>query len=466
MRVLLVNTNRYTYPDPVPPLGLATMASVIHRAGHEYRVLDLTFSEDISASVRESVADGWAELAGLSIRNIDNSAYPITYSPLSELEEIVASFREVAPNLPLVFGGAGFSLIPEPFMKRFDVDYGVVGEGEQVFPQMLEALACGRSVVGMDGVISRDREAGTVSNGPPAGRLAPGEIPMARWDGFAVERYYREGGMMNLQTKRGCRFKCTFCTYPILEGHTERTRTPNDVVDEIERWLANGVRDFFFVDSVFNFPEHQAMGILEEIRDRSLSIGWTAYLNPRQVSPEFAELAAETGCKEVEMGCDSASDPVLRAFKKGFYQKHIRASMESLKDAGVRTAISLIFAGPDETLETAMETIEVMDELDPAAVIAMVGCRVYPGGLLHQRAVDEGLVDADDDLLVPSFYFSPKLDPADIDTIFDACKTRKHWVTPGDKDTFQETMLSRLRAEKGLKGPLWRFLHFGRGSTT
>jgi radical SAM superfamily enzyme YgiQ (UPF0313 family) len=161
------------------------------------------------------------------------------------------------------------------------------------------------------------------------------------------------------------------------------------------------------------------------------------------------------------MGCDSASDPVLRAFRKGFFQKHIRQSITNLKAAGVRTAVSLIFAGPEETRETARETFAVMDELDPAAVIAMVGVRIYPGGLLHKRAIDEGLLKPNEELLQPTFYFSPKLDRDAADLIFEECRRRSHWITPGDKDTFQQTMLERLRMQKGLKGPLWRFLHFG-----
>jgi len=461
MRVLLVNTNRYTYPDPVPPLGLATLAASLHGDGHEYRVLDLTFAEDIEAAIVDALSEGWAEVAGLSIRNIDNSAYPITYTPLADLDRIIASFRDTAPELPLVFGGAGFSLIPLPFMARYDVDYGVVGEGELVFPAFLNSLGAGHDPRTLPGIVWRDRSSGKVFEGEPAGRLDPNLIPAARWQGFAVERYYREGGMMNLQTKRGCRFKCTFCTYPILEGSTERTRSPQDVANEIEHWLTEGVRDFFFVDSVFNFPEKQAIGILNEIKTRRLDIGWTAYINPRQVSEEFAALAAETGCKEVEMGCDSASDPVLRGFRKGFFQKHIRRSITNLKAAGVRTAVSLIFAGPEETRETARETFAVMDELDPAAVIAMVGVRIYPGGLLHKRAIDEGLLEEHEELLQPTFYFSPKLDRDAADLIFEECRRRSHWITPGDKDTFQQTMLERLRMQKGLKGPLWRFLHFG-----
>ena len=465
MRVLLVNTNRYTYPDPVPPLGLATLAAALHANGHEYRVLDLTFADNLEAAICDVLREGWAQVAGLSVRNIDNSAYPITYTPLADLDRIIDAFRTTAPDLPLVFGGAGFSLIPLPFMARFDVDFGVVGEGELVFPAFLDALGEGNDPRTLPDIVWRDRESKRVFAGEPAGRLDPTLIPAARWQGFAVDRYYREGGMMNLQTKRGCRFKCTFCTYPILEGATERTRSPSAVADEIEHWLSEGVRDFFFVDSVFNFPEAQAIGILSEIKNRRLDIGWTAYINPRQVSEEFAALAAETGCKEVEMGCDSASNPVLRAFRKGFSQKHIRRSIGNLKAAGVRTAVSLIFAGPEETRETARETFSVMDELDPAAVIAMVGVRIYPGGSLHQRAIDEGLLGANDELLQPTFYFSPQLDRSGADLIFEECRRRKHWITPGDKDTFQQTMLEQLRIKKGLKGPLWRFLHFGSSDT-
>ena len=71
--------------------------------------------------------------------------------------------------------------------------------------------------------------------------------------------YLERGGMANLQTKRGCHYKCTFCAYPVIEGRGMRTRDPQGVAAEVETLLEEyGLDQFFIVDSVFNAPRGYA----------------------------------------------------------------------------------------------------------------------------------------------------------------------------------------------------------------
>jgi len=97
------------------------------------------------------------------------------------------------------------------------------------------------------GVISSRRTSGnTPASATPVRRhldWAAGLRP-AR-DLFDYPRYIRRGGMGNVQTKRGCVFKCSYCTYPLLEGNRFRARDAGDVADEIEALMADTDRMIF-----------------------------------------------------------------------------------------------------------------------------------------------------------------------------------------------------------------------------
>ena len=78
--------------------------------------------------------------------------------------------------------------------------------------------------------------------------------------------------MGNIQTKRGCSFKCIYCTYPVIEGKKVRLRNPTLVCDEIEVMLEQGIDNIFFVDNTFNYPVDHAMKICLEIIDLILKV--------------------------------------------------------------------------------------------------------------------------------------------------------------------------------------------------
>lgn len=99
-------------------------------------------------------------------------------------------------------------------------------------------------------------------------RRDPSVIDMKEYIGD----YYN---ILGVQSKRGCVFKCTYCSYPFLNNDNIRLRPPIEVVDEIEHMITNyGLQSFAFVDSVFNIPERHAKEICNEILRRGLKVKW------------------------------------------------------------------------------------------------------------------------------------------------------------------------------------------------
>lgn len=145
-------------------------------------------------------------------------------------------------------------MAPEALFRELGVDYAVAGDGERASVALVNALSRGENVPSLPGIV-RSIE-GTVHFTPPGEDADLDSLPFAslhRWIDLA--RYERHGATIPIQTKRGCVYKCVYCTYRNVEGWGYRTRDPERVADEIEELHREaGVRHFDFVDSTFNSP--------------------------------------------------------------------------------------------------------------------------------------------------------------------------------------------------------------------
>jgi radical SAM superfamily enzyme YgiQ (UPF0313 family) len=456
VRLLLVSANTEKIPDPVYPIGAAAVGGAARRAGHEVAALDLCFARDARTEVVDTIRAFAPHVVGLSLRNLDNSAYPENCSYIDDYRALVSWVRETT-DASVVLGGAGFTVMPTTILEELHADYGVVGEGELAFPWLLSAIERGAQVRDDVGFKCQPVNGGMLVSATERLKQLDlaGEPERALFD---VQRYYERGGCINVQTKRGCCFECVFCSYPLIEGSKVRARTPERVVDEIARLRSdNGVRHFFFVDNIFNFPLPHAKRICEELRRRSLDVEWSGYLNPKFVDEELVRLMAASGCKGVEFGTDSGSPAMIANLGKEFDAEDLRRASRLCHRFGVRFAHSLIFGGPGETRETIEETLRLMDELEPTAVIAFTGIRVLPGTGMVEVALRDGQIDADDNLLYPKFYVARSLGVELIATIENHAARRSNWIVPGKGIRTNIEMLQRLR-DKKIKGQLWRLL--------
>jgi len=456
MRVLLVSANQERSPDPVAPLGLCYVATAVADAGHEVRVLDLCFSEDPAADVRAALAAQRPEAIGISLRNVDNCAYPDTVSYLPHYRAVVETCR-AASAAPIVLGGSAFTTMPAHYLAALDVPWGVVGEGEAAFPALLARLAAGADVRGLAGVAARDATTGAIEVAPTAWLPAVDAVRAdRRW--IDNRRYFEQGGMGNLQTKRGCHYKCTFCAYPVIEGRGMRTRDPAGIAAEVATLLdRHGIDQFFVVDSVFNAPRGYAERVCAALRPLGRRIRWSCFVTPGNFSAELLDAMIAAGCQSIDFGTDAGSNQTLRGFRKSFNVDDIRAASDICRARSFPFCHSLVFGGEGETWETVAETIALMDECRPTAVTAMCGVRVYPETPMAQVLLARGEVAGVEALYEPWFYVAPGVRDRLAERVREAARARGNWLLPGMKVNDEERLFARLRG-RGLKGDLWRYV--------
>jgi radical SAM superfamily enzyme YgiQ (UPF0313 family) len=438
VQVLVISGSVSRLPDPVFPLGAAVVGTALRRAGHEVSWFDALRHDDPVAALEQLLAQTAPEALLMSIRNIDSAAFPGVHRHFEEHLELARACRGFS-QAPLILGGSGFSLMPAAFVAYLGADYGIAGEGEAAAVDLIARLERGETPAPLT----------------TAGRITPPFLTADR-DLFDATWYYEHGGMANLQTQRGCQLKCVYCTYPLLEGHKVRQNAPASVVDELESIKRGGIDHAFVVDAVLNRPEAHAAAICEEILRRRLEMSLTGYFVPFGELPELPELLRRAGFEAVELGTDSLSDPVLDGLGKGFTSDQAIDFSNRLTAAGIKQCHNLIFGGPGETAQTMVESVERMDAIDPTAMIATIGLRIYPGTPL---AVSAGYDESPDDpthLLEPRFYIEEAVAETIVDTVAQWVDEREHWVCPGLGKRYNPRYLARLR--KRHKGPLWAML--------
>ena len=448
MNILLVSANRERNPYPVFPLGLSYLAGPLAAQGHKLRLLDLCFAKKPVEELSAAISEFAPAAVVISIRNIDNITYPGGRSYLAGIKEVVDCVRGRAT---VIVGGSGFSLMPVPLLAHLGADYGVVGEGEAVLPELVSRLASSLPADTLPGVVVK----GAGSFLPPEHLATIGDADRSL---FEVGRYHREGGMANVQTKRGCPFSCVYCIYPVLEGNTVRLRPIGEIIAEIRSLIEDhGVSYIYFVDDVFNYPPAFAEDLCRAMAREKLPVNWSAFVNPRFVTPRLVEAMVAAGCDAFEFGTESGSPQQLRNLGKSFSVADIREASRFCREAGVDFAHFLLFGGPGESEATVDETFLLMDQLGASAMIAMTGIRIFPGTGLYRQAIKEGVITPETPLLEPVFYLAPAVRDNLCELVSQRALLRKNWVAPGMELNMSDAMLEALRRFP-VRGPKWKQL--------
>jgi radical SAM superfamily enzyme YgiQ (UPF0313 family) len=449
-KVLLVSSNKTTNPYPVYPLGLSFLHAALEEHSYEVRLWDcLVHKEALLDEYLE-----WAEAIGISLRNVDNVSFKSPVDFTEEHASLVIRIRDKS-DAPIIIGGSAFSIFPVQFMDRLKVNWGIQGEAEIALPALFRAWNQKRSYHDIPSLVFRD-ESGRVRTNP-TGMISGDQIPSPRHDPALIRAYLELGGMLNVQTQRGCPLKCTYCTYPWIEGRRYRHRKASDVVDEMRHIQKHGGRYIFFTDSVFNTTRRHVESICQSIIDSGLKMEWGCFARPKALDDKLLDLMVEAGLKHLEFGSDSFSPTTLKTYGKSFSFSEIQEASKVAARKKIHTCHYIIFGGPGETKETILETVKNSLALPSAPIFAFSGMRIYPHTPLANLTENR----EEKALTKPVFFTPAPLGDAERERIIrDATKDLPNWFLSDHADDNAE-FTKKLR-KKGKEGPLWEYLSISR----
>lgn len=295
----------------------------------------------------------------------------------------ILAMRAIAQHFPdrtLILGGVGSKAVEDQILSRFPwINLICRGEGERTVPDLLRVLRRGGDLSAVEGVSLRAN--GRIVHAPDRPRIADLDaIPFPAFDRIDLARYAGYGMM----TSRGCPYPCTFCSVAPVWNLESHSRSPHNIVDEMEFLNRKaGVDLFLFQDEFFVSSKAQVMRFCAELESRGLALQWKAFGRVNLVDEEMMRAMHRAGCIELRFGIESGSDRVLQRIKKGFTAAQALEVVPKAVAILPRVDAFFVWGFPFETMEDFQQSLFQM------VSFRMLGARILPSllSLLPQTEI-------------------------------------------------------------------------------
>jgi len=393
-----------------PPLGLAYLAAAVQRKGYSVHILDANALSLSDADTVRRILEHRPDLLGFS-------AVTCTVNQCGRLAGEVKAAR---PGTLICLGGPHPTALPAlTLQEQKAVDFVVMGEGEEVFPEVLDHLAGCLPLPELPGLACRAAD-DSVRVGPRRPLIRDlDEIPFPSRDLLPLDRYRSPDGysFSSLVAMRGCPGRCVYCATRLLFGPHTRHRAPRAVADEMEVCERRyGIRTLSFLDDTFTSEPEWVRALCAAVHRRTTErrLRWLCLTRVDRVDRDLLVEMKRAGCFKVEFGIESGSSDVLRFYRKGIGPDQTVAAFRAARDAGLQTLAFVMIHSPVESRESLEETRSVIALCDPD-LLQVSFCTPYPGTELADLCEKEGLLlsrDWDDYIflktpLIRSDRFSP-----------------------------------------------------------
>jgi len=298
-------------------------------------------------------------LAAVDWRAYDLVGFTSTFEQNLASLALARRVKAAHPPVLIAFGGANWEgLMGEELHRRFPfVDIVCGGEADESFPAAVGALGAGGNLVGIPGVVWRDRQGQTVTNGPPAPVTAMDDLPIPDFSD-----YFREldaSGTASsvvptllFETSRGCwwgaKQHCTFCG---LNGNTMafRSKSAARALDELRTLVTTWRTPFVaVVDNILDMTYFR--DFLPALAESRLGVE-LFYEVKANLSKAQVELLARAGVRRIQPGIESLSDHVLRLMRKGTTALRNVQLLKWCRQNGIAVDWNILYGFPGETAE-------------------------------------------------------------------------------------------------------------------
>ncbi|MBI4847814.1 MAG: radical SAM protein [Nitrospirae bacterium] len=341
------------------PLGLAYIASIIEKEGHEVKAIDAVASKYSFGDIEEII----------KIYSPDILGQQTVFSNLNDCYQTAKIAKNIKPDIKTVLGGAHTTMYPEESIKKDFIDFIVIGEGEFIVKKLLDCLENRGDLAAVPGIVWKTGDK-IIRNEPPSPIKDLDSLPLPARHLFPIEKYSAASQLkgkrvMNMVVSRGCPFRCSFCWVPEAFGRNIRYRSPESVVREMkllkEKYGADCIR---FWDDSFSANRKWINQFCDLLITEDLNIPWSCFTRVDLVNLAVLKKMEASGCYQIFYGIESGVQRLLDIINKGTTLEQASNAVKLTKAAGIESFCSYMLALPGETQKDAEQTIEFAKKLN------------------------------------------------------------------------------------------------------
>lgn len=391
MKVLLVSPSQsevygnLTAPA-YPHLGLGYIAAVLEKSGHMVRVVDIDADGITTDRFASILRDGDYGLVGIT------TTTP-TFNKAIELTRIV---KDVSKAFT-VLGGIHVTVTPEESIRYDSVDFIIKGEGELTIVELVNYLEHGTDINSIDGLyyksngsVIRNRVRALINN--------LDDLPFPARHLFNKRNYTYPDALlkpaMPIITSRGCPADCNYCNSKSIFAHRFRTRSPQNVLEEIEYLIREyGVKEIHIWDDNFTTQKTRVFRIRDEIKKRNirLKFAFPNGLRADYVDEEVLKALKDMGTYSIAFGVESGSQEVLDRVNKNIKLEEIERAFKLARKIGLEIWGFFMLGLPGDTADSIKDTIDFAIKLNPDVAKFHI-LKPFPGSDVYKEFLERGLL--------------------------------------------------------------------------
>jgi len=438
MRFFMLYSNQFAVGNK--PIGIASLAAILKRAGHEFELFDCTqfrllrdesgadsdndwnlagaktiaFKEPMNPELlpaREPI--GYRALVERLIARID--AFKPDIIGLSALTDdfplglgLMRAIKPVFPSIPTIVGGVHATVDPEGVLREECFDMVCVGEGEYVVLNIGERIDHNKPFDGVDNLWIKKPDGSIERNSVRPYEQDLDKFPVPDWSIFPDTSFYKPFlGVVykygDFEMSRGCPYKCSYCInvqlqeiYRFAGSHNyHREKTIPRVISEISAAVEEyGIEFLKFWDETFLLMSQERM---EEFRDlyADLRLPYVIETTGQSLTPFSAKILQDTNCKSASLGMETGS-PDMR---KGMLSKpvdndvYLRA-FDLMEQHGIQKVSFNMIGLPGESPQDIFRTI-ALNRLVGTETQSVGIFYPYKGTPIRNMLIKQGLLDND-----------------------------------------------------------------------
>ena len=376
MKITFVNSPLQDYEKvekkeyyTTPPIGLGYLATITQNLGHNVNLID---AEALGLSLEQSVNEVISQSPDLVGINLITPTFNLS-------KQIIQRIKQKRPKTKIIVGGTHATINPEQSLKQIpEADILIRGEGELTLTELLNNNLNPFLIKG----VSYKKNHKIINNQDREKIQNLDVLPFINRDFFIDDPHQNNRNLKSvIMGSRGCPYTCSFCSAPLTSGRKIRTRSIENIVDEMEMLKQeHGIDSVHFLDNDFIYNKDRILGLADELRARNLNINWRALARTDIIARfggDFLKKIKKSGCYQLVFGIESGSQRILDLMKKGTNPEQARQAVQLCKDVGIKTKAYYMFGYPTETLEEMNQTLNLAKELNTDTA-CFVLAKAYP----------------------------------------------------------------------------------------